>query len=100
MTHPIRQEPGRRQEISDWLVNWISRETETAVEDIDVDQSLLDYSLSSITATILVGDVEDWLGITLPATLAWDYPTISALVDFLAEADMADRESPITGVAA
>ena len=74
-----------RQEITDWLVDWIGKEAELPASEIALDRSLLDYSLSSITATILVGDIEDWLGVTLPPTLAWDYPTIGALIDFLAE---------------
>jgi acyl carrier protein len=74
-----------RQDISNWLVDWIGKEAELPAGEIDLDRSLLDYSLSSITATILVGDIEEWLEITLPPTLAWDYPTIGALVDFLAE---------------
>lgn len=89
-----------RQEISAWLVDWIAREAELSPEEVDLDQSLLQYSLSSITATILVGDIEDWLGVTLPPTLAWDYPTISALVDFLAGADApAEADAPVARAA-
>lgn len=69
--------------ISAWLVDWIARELSMAPGDVDTAQSLLQYSLSSVTATILVGDLEDWLDLRLPPTLAWDYPSIDAMVAFL-----------------
>jgi acyl carrier protein len=72
-----------RQEIETWLIRWIANELGVAAEEIPPASSLLDYSLSSITATMLAGDLEDWLGLTLPTTLVWDYPSIQALVDYL-----------------
>jgi len=53
------------------------------VEEIETSQSLLNYSLSSVTAMMLVGDLEEWIGLTLPPTLVWDYPSIDAIVDCL-----------------
>jgi acyl carrier protein len=53
--------------------------------EIETDKSLLNYSLSSVTAMMLVGDLEEKLGLTLPPTLVWDYPSIAAIADFLAE---------------
>ena len=53
--------------------------------EIETDKSLLNYSLSSVTAMMLVGDLEEWLGLTLPPTLVWDYPSIDAIADYLAE---------------
>jgi hypothetical protein len=41
--------------------------------------------MSSLTATILVGDLEDWLGLRLPPSLVWDYPSINAMTDYLVE---------------
>jgi hypothetical protein len=34
---------------------------------------------------ILVGDLEDWLGLRLPPSLVWDYPSIDAMTDYLIE---------------
>jgi acyl carrier protein len=72
-----------RDRISGWLIEWISKELEMPVQDIDTGQSLLQYSMSSVTATILVGDLEDWLDLRLSPTLVWDYPSIAAMTDFL-----------------
>ena len=54
-------------------------------EGIETSKSLLDYSLSSVTAMMLVGDLEEWLTLTLPPTLVWDYPSIAAIADYLIE---------------
>jgi acyl carrier protein len=51
--------------------------------EIETDKSLLNYSLSSVTAMMLVGDLEEWLVLTLPPTLVWDYPSIDAIADYL-----------------
>lgn len=72
-----------KQEISAWLVDWIANELKMKPEEIETERSLLEYSLSSVTATILVGDIEDWLDLRLPPTLVWDYPSIDAMSDHL-----------------
>ncbi len=81
--------------ISDWLVDWISKELEMPKSEIEADRSLLDYSLSSVTATILVGDLEDWLDLHLPPTLVWDYPSINAIADHLVL--QAQEQAPDSG---
>lgn len=73
-----------KADIAAWLVDWISRELQMQAGEIDTARSLLEYSLSSVTATILVGDLEDRFDLRLPPTLVWDYPSINAMVDFVA----------------
>lgn len=74
-----------KESISEWLVHWIAKELGLPPEAIETEKSLLDYSLSSVTAMMLVGDLEERLGLTLPPTLVWDYPSIAAIVDYLTE---------------
>jgi acyl carrier protein len=74
-----------RQEIADWLIDWIAKELKMSADEIEPARSLLDYSMSSLTATILVGDLEDSLELRLPPSLVWDYPSIDAMTDFLVE---------------
>ena len=74
-----------RDAIASWLVQWIARELGLPAEEIETDKSLLNYSLSSVTAMMLVGDLEEWLGLTLPPTLVWDYPSIAAIALYLEE---------------
>lgn len=88
-----------RQKISGWLIDWISKELEMPVDQIDPGHSLLQYSMSSVTATILVGDLEDWLDLRLSPTLVWDYPSIDAMADFLVE-ETERQAGSATGAAA
>src|SRR5439155_6815310 len=44
---------------------------------------IANYGLHSADMVGLVGDLERWLGRTLPATLAWEYPTVEALAEYL-----------------
>jgi acyl carrier protein len=67
------------------LAEWIANELKMPAADIDPARSLLEYSMSSLTATILIGDLEDWLQLRLPPTLVWDYTSIDAMTDYLLE---------------
>jgi acyl carrier protein len=69
--------------IETWLSRWIADSLGVPVEEIGTTNSLLDFSLSSVNATMMVGDLEDWLGLTLPPTLVWDYASIDALAEYL-----------------
>jgi acyl carrier protein len=85
MTHDTLKPAASRSEIVAWLIDWIAKEMEMPTAEIDTGHSLLDYSMSSVTATILVGDLEDWLDLTLSPTLVWDYTSIDAMTDHLLE---------------
>jgi acyl carrier protein len=85
MTAETKKLAPSKREIADWLVGWIAKELEMPSEEIETGRSLLEYSISSVTATILVGDLEDWLELRLPPTLMWDYPSIDAMTDYLVE---------------
>ena len=74
-----------RGSLEEWLIGWIAKELDLAPSEIETSKSLLNYSLSSVSAMMLVGDLEEWLGLTLPPTLVWDYPSIAAIADYLME---------------
>jgi acyl carrier protein len=71
--------------IEHWLVTKIADLSGLAPEDIDICQPFANYGLNSAEAVVLAGDLGDMLGVSLSATLAWDYPTISLLSEKLAE---------------
>jgi acyl carrier protein len=84
MTQSQAQAPSK-ESIMQWMIQWIAKEMGLPTEEIETEKSLLNYSLSSVTAMMLVGDLEEWLGLTLPPTLVWDYPSIAAIADYLLE---------------
>ncbi|MCI0394341.1 MAG: acyl carrier protein [Chloroflexi bacterium] len=69
--------------IQEWLINRVSAWLVIDPEDIDIQEPFASYGLTSITAVSLTGDLEDWLGIELAPTLAYEYPTIAALASHL-----------------
>jgi acyl carrier protein len=85
VTIPVEAPAPTRGSIEAWLIRWIAKELGLPPETIETSKSLLDYSLSSVTAMMLVGDLEEWLGLILPPTLVWDYPSIAAIADYLME---------------
>ena len=54
-------------------------------ETIDLDQGFFELGVDSLMAVELKGSLEGSLGLALPLTLLMDYPTVSALVDYLAQ---------------
>ncbi|MFN3429729.1 MAG: acyl carrier protein [Candidatus Sericytochromatia bacterium] len=66
-------------EITDWLISYLSKELAIAPEALDVNARLFDLGLSSRKTVILAGDLEDWLGVEVPPDLAWEHPSIAAL---------------------
>jgi acyl carrier protein len=70
--------------ISAWLVEQVAEMIGAEPGQIDVKLPFSHYGLSSAEAVILAGDLSERLGRELPATLAWDHPTIEALSRHLA----------------
>lgn len=80
--------------IQAWLKAQVADLIGVEPDGVDVDQTFASFGLSSLAAVSLSGDLDEWLGIPLPATLAWDYPTISKLSERLANFSI-EEESPV-----
>jgi acyl carrier protein len=74
----------RRAVIAEWLAVELAAVAEVDYRDVDADAPFDVYGLDSVTAVNLVGKLEEWLGLVLPPTLFWDYPTVATLADHLA----------------
>jgi acyl carrier protein len=85
-----KQHPGA-VEIQDWLVGYLSKELNISSDEIDVKAPFDRYGLSSMTAVLMTGEMEEWLGRTLDPTLPYDYPTVEALAQYLASAPSQKR---------
>jgi acyl transferase domain-containing protein/acyl carrier protein len=70
--------------IQDWLVAQLSRALGVEPRDIDIREPFTSYGLTSVDAVGLSGDLEEWLGLSLSPTLAYDYPTVETLARHLA----------------
>jgi len=77
--------PARRRDI---LIAHVRSQTGSILgfdlsREIELDQGLFDMGMDSLMAVELKGRLERSLGVPLPSTLTFNYPTIKALVDYL-----------------
>ena len=63
----------------------MARELGVDVTEVNVREALADLGLSSLSAVSLLGEVEDWLGLRLEATVLWEHPTVAALAEYLSQ---------------
>jgi len=77
--------PITKTELQEWLIKWIAKEVRIQPDQITTNEPLVNFGLGSHDAVALTGDLEDWLGRELEPTLAWDYPTIDKLSDYLSQ---------------
>lgn len=73
--------------IQDWLVSYLAEQLKIAPQDIDTEMPFDRYGLDSAVAVSLTGDLEDLLGHRLSPTIAYDYPTIETLAQYLVEGE-------------
>ncbi len=71
--------------LSDWLIKRVSYYLNKDISEIATNQALAEYGLDSVYAISLCGDLEEFIGIPVEPTLAWDYPSIDEIVEFLLE---------------
>jgi acyl carrier protein len=77
-------------DIQSWIVSYLSDLLEIHVDEIDTTIPFDRYGLDSVVTVSLIGDLAEWLGYKLEPTLAYDYPTVEALVRHL-DADLQQR---------
>lgn len=71
-------------DIREWIVDYIANLLEVSPDEINTEVPFDTYGLDSSAAIGLTGDLEDWLGKEVDPTLLYDYPTVEALVEYLA----------------
>lgn len=70
--------------IKNWIINYMAELLEMDRESIDPDTDLDRYGLDSSSMVILSGDLQTWLGRDIEPTILYDYMTINALSNYLA----------------
>lgn len=79
------KEPPTVAEIEEWIVSYLADILEIEPDEIDSTIPFDCYGLDSTVVVGLTGDLEDWLEHKLDPTLLYNYPTIQALVQHLAD---------------
>jgi acyl transferase domain-containing protein/acyl-CoA synthetase (AMP-forming)/AMP-acid ligase II/acyl carrier protein len=83
---PVPAGPPRRsvEEIEGWLIAWIARDSGCEPGAVGVRESLSRLGLDSMAVTLLVGELESWLGLPLSPTIVYEHSTVEALARHLA----------------
>ncbi len=82
--------------IKNWLIKKLAEKLDLPIDEIDSKRDFLDYSLNSIEAVNLSGELESFLGRRLSPTLLWDYQNIEVLAQYLAAEIIPDSPIPST----
>ena len=82
-----------RRNIENWLMNWLGEKLNLSPQNIDPKQAFADYGIDSVMAVELAQDLQEWLGYTqqLEASLAWNFPTIKSLAQYLSTIESEDE---------
>jgi len=84
-TTPRSKQRISAEAIQSWLITRIASILEMESASVDPRQPFTYYGLGSVQAVSLTGELEEYLERKLSPTLAWDYPTIELLANYLAK---------------
>lgn len=85
---PARREVALTADANDmtaWLIRRIADTAGVDPRQVDPRLPFSSYGLDSRAAVALSGEMEDWLGASLPPTLVYDFPSIAQLVSHLTQ---------------
>ncbi len=83
---PPSASPPSASQIEQWISDRIAELTGEPGDADGAEAGFTAAGLSSRDTVTLVGELQDYLGRPLAPTLAWDYPSVRALAQFLAQA--------------
>jgi acyl carrier protein len=75
--------PHTAESLAAWLIGRVAAYTRLSEAEIDPAAPLTGYGLDSVAALSLCGDIEDEFDLIVEPTVAWDHPTVDALVGHL-----------------
>ena len=85
--------------IREYLVTLLADRSGVPPNSIDVRKRFAQYGLDSLTASRLIADLAEALGRPLAPTLAWEHPSVEALVNYLTS-EASDKSEPLAGAPA
>ena len=74
------------ERVEQWLLVWMVERAAIPPEEVHRDKPFAEYGLDSMTAVEMSQELEDWLGVDVLPTVAWNYPTPATLSHYLARA--------------
>ncbi|TXS48357.1 polyketide synthase [Streptomyces sp. uw30] len=86
-TAPVDQpspHPGG-SDIEGWLTERVAFHLRRTPGEIDPDTPLADYGIDSVAAISICGEIEAHVRLAVSPTIAYDFPTVHAISEHLAE---------------
>jgi acyl carrier protein len=78
-----------------WMTQWLIARAGVVPGDVELDKPFADYGLDSMTAVEMSGEIEDWSDVELTPIIAWNYPTVSRLSEFIAQQIVGMAAEPV-----
>ena len=72
-----------REDIEEWLAREIAQVIDVPESEVERHRNILELGVGSRTVVRLSGRLQKWLGIKLPPTILFEYPTVEALAAHL-----------------
>jgi len=72
-----------QQALTTWLVAQVKTIAKVEADVIDINEQFINYGLNSVDAVNLSGELEDYLGYEIPASIMYEFSTINELVQHL-----------------
>jgi acyl carrier protein len=72
-------------ELQQWLINRMAHYLQQSPDEISPTDALIDQGINSSFALMLADDIEREFDLPVDPALAWDYPTIEAVVGYIAD---------------
>ena len=82
------------QQLQAWIIAQLAQHAGLPPQAIDPRQPFARYGIDSLKAVRMTGQLEEHLGRTIPPTLLFDYPNVTALSRYLVLGEM---RNPVTG---
>jgi len=80
---PQRTEPLTEAGIREWLVTRIAATAQIPPEEVELDRPFAEFGMDSMQLFELSGELQKFLGHKVSEIIAWDYPTIEKLSQYL-----------------
>lgn len=82
-SHAAEPAPTTAAGMREWLRDWVRSTTGLDAAEITDDRQMEEFGLSSRDVVVLSGELERLTGVSLDATVAYEYNTIAALAGFV-----------------
>jgi len=72
-----------QQALTTWLVTKVKTIAKIESTEVDINEQFINYGLNSVDAVNLSGELEDYVGYEIPASIMYEFSTINELAQHL-----------------